>query len=230
MKALRKTVTNMLCLATVLFITSCASTNKVIKSKELAMIEIEKPILIITPLTNDVELDKMAKTLGTAFSAEIPKLINGQVVYAQNISSLEKTLNWDNLVKNGVINIQECITMAETVGCSSVFVCRIIEYKKYPPFRMVLNMMWIDVETGDILAKAYNNVDVMDFETEQKFATFSGHGPIKRVYEQFSYSSDLQHSAALSPKKFSHYVAAQSTQLMFSDLFEVEWYRFWNVL
>jgi len=230
MKILKITTNSILASVFTLLITSCASTKLTIKSKELAMLEIEKPILIIPPLTEDLSLLKTADTLGTAFSAEIPKLINGQVVYAKDIKTLQKSLTWDNLVKNGAINIDECVTIAKTVGCSSIFVSRIIEFKKYPPFRMVLNMKWIDVETGDILAKAYNNVDLMDYETEHKFATFAGHGPVKRTYEQFNYSSELKHTASLSPSKFSQYVAAHSTQMMFGDLFEVKWYKFWNIL
>jgi len=214
----------------VFLVCSCASSKLTVKSKELAMMEIEKPILVIPPIAADISLLKPAGILGRAFSSEIPKMINGQVVYANNVRALENSLSWNNLVRNGVIDTQECITIAKTVECSSVFACRIIEFKKYPPFRMVVNLMWIDVETGDILAKAYNNVDMMDFETEQKFAAFSGHGVVKRGYEKLTYSTELKHTASLSPKKFCEYVAANSTQMLFGDLYEVPWYRFWSVL
>ena len=227
---IKKSVNCLLLLALLFFTASCASTKVVVKDKERALIAIEKSILIIPPLSINENLASTCDVLGMAFSAEIPKLVEGHVVYAKNIKSLEKSLNWKNLVKNGVINIKECQSIAATVGCSSIFVCRLIQYKEYPPFKMVLNTMWIDVETGDVLARAYNNVDLLDFETQHKFATFAGHGPVKQIYEKFDYSTELKHTASLSPKKFSQYVAAHSTNIMFGDLFEVEWYKFWNIL
>lgn len=227
---IRKVTSVVIAVGCIVIMSSCASSKISMKSKELALMEIEKSILVLPPLTSDLSMLKSIDAMGTAFSSEIPKMINGEVVYAKNVRSLESSLNWKNLVRNGVINISECVTMGKTVGCSSVFACRVISFKKYPPFKMVVNLLWIDVETGDVLARAYNNLDMMDFETEQKFATFSGHGPVKRVYEEFSYKSDLKHSASLSPKKFCEYVAANSTQMLFGDLYEVPWYRFWQVL
>lgn len=227
---LKKIGMNAITCALALVVTSCASTKLTVKSKELAMVKIEESILIIPPLAEDMNRSEIYDVMGTAFASEIPKMINGQVVYAKNIESLERSLNWENLVRNGVINVDECITIAKTVGCKTVFACRVIGYKKYPPFKMVLNLMWIDVATGAVLAKAYNNVDLLDFETEQKFATFAGHGPMKRGYEELTYSSELRHTASLSPIKFSQYVAAHSTQMLFGDLFEVKWYKWWNVL
>lgn len=225
-KYMQSSIFLMLCF----LITSCASTKVTVLNKERALLEIEKPILVIPPLSDDIELKDVCNVLGDAFTSEIPKLINGPVIYAKNIRSLDNSLGWNNLIKNGSVNLEECITIAKNVGCSSIFVCRILEYKKYPPFKMVVVLKWIDVETGDILAKAYNNVDILDPETANKFSTFSNHGPIRKVYEQFDYRTEREHSASLSPKQFDQYVAANSTQLLFGDLFDVEWYKLWNIL
>jgi len=223
-------VCSIMLVVTLALFTGCASTRLTVKSKELALTKVDKAILIIPPLSPNLSDEKACERLGLAFTSEIPKLINGQIIYARNIEALQKTISWSNLMKNGAINTDEVVTMAKTVGCSTALTCRIIEYKKYPPFKMVVSLLWIDVETESIIARAYNNVDIADYETEHKFATFAGHGPVKRVYEELTYSTDTKHSASLSPNKFCDYVSAHSTQMLFGDLFEVPWYKFWNIL
>lgn len=199
------------------------------ESKERAIVQKGKSILILTPVFSDIDSTKMLDALGRGFASHVPKVIDGQVIYAGDVKGLAKSLKWKNLVRNGSINVIEARSIAKTIGCESVMTCRVVEYKKYPPFKMIVSLMWIDVGSGDIISKAYNTVDLLDTETNIKFGTFAGHSPVRKVYEEFTYNSGRQHAASLSPTKFAEFAAGHSTQALFTDLYTVPWYKFWQI-
>jgi hypothetical protein len=166
--------------------------------------------------------------LGEYFNVELPQRVNGQVVYSKNVSTLKEVVTWENMIQNGVVNTNEAATIAKTMGCDSAVTIRILELKHYPPFRMVIIMLWIDAQTGNVIGRLYNDVDLSDSETNYRFKNFVGQGPAKDVYEKFFYSEDLYHSAFLMPNEFRRFVAAYSTAIMFQSVTDIPWWWFWR--
>lgn len=218
-------------LATVSFLfAGCVSRKVNILEEDTAKLRINEPILLFPPLTSNSRLNLVCKKLGKYFSIEVPKRVNGPVIYASNIDALETARTWNNLIKNGTVNTMEAATIGKTVGCNSVLTCQILEIKQYPPFRMVVLLYWIDSETGNIIGKLYQDIDISDSETSYRYSNFVGQGISKDVYEQVFYSEDRYHSAYLMPQEFYRFVAAYTSRVLFGDINKYPWWWFWRTV
>jgi hypothetical protein len=207
---------------------SCNSV-KVDVQKERAAFLLTQPVLVLMPISPLPNSVRLCDSMGAYFSVEVPKRIKGSVVYSQTVPGLKDLSTWANLVKNGEINVNEAASMAKTIGCQSVITVQILEFKLYPPFKTVLIMHWIDADTGNVIGKVYNDVDVGDTQVNYRYRCFSGQGPLKEVYEEFSYSEDLFQTANLSPEKFKLFAAAFTANVMFKTAEDADW-RWWRVL
>lgn len=211
-----------------LVICGCTSTRVHILEDDTAKARIDEPILLFKPITRDSLLKNVCLSLGSFYSIELPKRVNGQVVYSENVDAMGGAEERSNIMKNGVINTKEVAAIASTLGCNSALTVQLIEIKRYPPFRMVIELLWIDSKTGDVIGKLYQDVDLTDSETNYRFSNFVGQGPAKEFYERFFYSQDLYQSAYLSPLRFRHFVAAYTTRVLFGDIGVVPWWIFWR--
>ena len=206
---------------------SC-NTTKVDVQKERASFLMTQPILLITPISGLQTSEKTCETLGSYFSVEVPKRVKGNVVYSRNVPGLREMSTWLNLVKNGELNTNEAASMAKTIGCQSVVVVQVLEFKQYPPFKMVVLMHWIDSDTGNVVGKVYNDVDVSDTQVNYRYRCFSGQGPLKEIYEEFNFSEDLYQTASLMPEKFKLFVAAFTSNVMFKTAEDSSW-QYWRI-
>jgi hypothetical protein len=211
-----------------LLFAGCVSRKVHILEKETAKLRINEPILVFPPLTSNPRLNTVTRDLGKYYSVEVPKRVNGPVIFASNIDALESARTWNNLIKNGTVNTMEAATIGKTVGCNSVLTCQILELQQYPPFRIVVQLYWIDSETGNILGKLYQDVDISDSETSYRYSNFVGQGVSKEVYEQIFYSADRYHSAYLMPQEFYRFVAAYTSNVLFGEIDEYPWWLFWR--
>lgn len=208
---------------------SCATT-KVEVQQERAELLIKEPMLLIVPLANSSYMDKTCETLGTYFKGEVPKRVKGKVVYSSDIPGLKTLATWDNLIKNGELNANEVATMAKTIGCASALSIQVLDYQSYPPFRMIVQLLWVDAETGNVIGRLYNDVDISDSQVNYRYRSFSGQGPVKELYEEFAYSEDLYHTSYLMPERFKLFVAAFSATIMFQEVGAVPWWYFWRTI
>jgi len=207
---------------------SCNSTKAEVQ-KDRAKVLLSQPILIVSPVSNLPQMEKTCDTLGGYFNVEVSKRAKGNVLYSKNIPGLKPLSNWDNLVKNGDVNANELASMAKAVGCQSAIAVEILEYNQYPPFKMVIVMIWIEAETGNIVGKVYNDVDIGDTQINYHYKSFSGQGPLKQLYEEFQFSEDLYQTAYLMPEKFKLFVAAFTTNVLFKEAEDESWWL-WRVL
>jgi len=190
-----------------------------------------EPILLIPPLNPNVEMVKPMKILGQFYLSAINNRINNQLTYAGNIESLEKTIMPENMIINGMVNIKEAAGIARTLGCNSVITIRVHEFKQYPPFRIVLEMQWIDAQTGNNLSRLYQIVDMTDAETDYRFSSYVGDGPARYAYEQFAYYKGLSETASLQPAVFLNFTAFYSTKILFDQIEDSTFsWRFWYLL
>jgi hypothetical protein len=206
----------------------CVSHKVNILEENIAKLRINEPILLFPPLTSNPRLNVVCKDLGKYYNIELPKRVNGPVIYASNIDALDAAKTWNNLIKNGTVNTMEAATIGKTVGCNSVLTCQILEIQQYPPFRIVVLLFWIDSETGNIIGKLYQDIDISDSETSYRYSNFVGQGVSKDVYEQIFYSEDRYHSAYLMPQEFYRFVAAYTSRVLFGELSEYPWWWLWR--
>lgn len=206
---------------------SCNNT-KVDLQKERCAFLLGQPILLMMPISALQTSEKTCESLGSYLSVEVPKRVKGNVIYSRNVQGLRDLSNWQNLTENGEINCNEVAAMAKTVGCQSAITVQILEYKQYPPFKMVVMMHWIDADTGNIVGKVYNDVDASDTAVNYRYRCFSGQGPLKELYEEFSFSEDLYHTASLSPERFKLFVATFTSNVMFKTAEDSSW-QFWRI-
>lgn len=207
----------------------CASTRVDTPQAELAHQRLTEPLIVIPPISYDPDLEDTCDSLGDYLCVEVPKRFDGKVIYAEDIQSLRSVVTWNNLIKNGAIDCQEVATIARATGCKSALATHVINTKPYPPFRMVVSMLWIDARTGDVISRLYNDVDLTDSDTKYKYSNFVGQGPAKELYERFFYSEDLLQTAMLSPERFMHFVAAHSVKVTFGDRHDVPWWYLWRL-
>jgi hypothetical protein len=218
----------LIAIAGILCCGGCASAKVETYISETGKQRATESILLLRPVARDIRLDATCETFGSYLKIEIPKRIEGETVYAKDIRELKNSLAWENIVVNGVINRQEVAAMANTVNCQSVIACRILEVKSYPPFRMVVEFLWIDSKTGDVIGKLFNDVDLSDSDTRYRYSNYVGEGPTKKLYERIFYSEDLFQTAYLSPNEFLHFVAAYSAKVLLSDKDSSFW-NFWRI-
>lgn len=213
----------------VLALSLCAcNTTKVDVQKERASFLLTQPILLVMPVSGLPSSERLCSSLGSYFSVEVPKRVKGNVIYTSNVQGLKDLASFSNIVKNGELNGNEAASMAKTIGCQSAIVVQILEFKQYPPFKMVVEMLWVDAETGNIVGKVYNDVDASDTQVNYRYRCFSGQGPLKELYEEFSYSEDLFKTASLSPEKFKLFVAAFTSNVMFKTAEDSSW-QYWRI-
>ena len=206
---------------------SCNST-KIDIQKERSAFLLTQPMLLIMPISGLSSSEKTCETLGSYFSVEVPKRVKGNVIYSRNVPGLKDLSTWANMVKNGELNCNEAAAMAKTIGCQSAIVVQVLEFKQYPPFKMVVVMHWIDADTGNIVGKVYNDVDASDTQVNYRYRCFSGQGPLKEIYEEFNFSEDLFQTASLMPEKFKLFVAAFTSNVMFKTAEDASW-QFWRI-
>ncbi len=210
-----------------LLVASCNST-KVDVYKERAAYLMTQPMLLIAPISPLPDSKPTCQSLGLHFSVEVPKRVSGGVVYSENVDGLKNLATWANLTENGAFNTSEAAAMAKSVGCLSAVAVQVLEFKQYPPFKMVVVMCWIDASTGNIIGKVYNDVDVSDTQVNYRYRCFSGQGPMKELYEEFNFSEDLFQTANLMPEKFKLFVASFTSNVMFKTAEDKSWYL-WRV-
>lgn len=209
----------------------CSSYHSNIANEDLSQKRLLEPILVLPPVSSNPTLKSYCASLGMDFSVEVARVIEkGQVIYGPDIKTLDAALTWNNLILNGEFNADEMAAMAKHANCKSVLGIELRDIRHYPPMRTVIYMTWFDAETGDVIAKVYNDVDMTDWKTERIYGNYIGYGPAKMLEEQFRYSEDSLHTASLSPERFRQFVAAYSVNLMFGKAQVGWWYRFWNAL
>jgi len=213
-----------------IFCAGCSSTRVNIEEIELARVRINEPVLLFPPLTPNPRLNVVAADLGRYYRGEIPKRTNGPVVYADDINALVEAQKWNNLIKNGTVNSMEAAIIGKNLGCDSVITIQIMDIDQYPPFRMTINMLWIDSSTGNVIGKLFQDIDLADSETNHRFSSFVGQGPAREVYEKIMYSKDVYQTSYLKPQDFYRFVAAYSTRVLFGEVSDVPWWFFWRTL
>jgi hypothetical protein len=218
------------CAFAALLISGCSSTRLHIDEQALAELRMKEPLLLFPPLVSNTKLNQISADLGKYYNIEVPKRVHGTVIYSTNIETLKQAQSWNNLIKNGAVNTMEAAAIAKSVGCNSVLTCQLMAINQYPPFRMVLNLIWIDADTGTIIGRLYQDVDLSDSETNYRFSNFVGQGPAKEVYEKLWYSQDLYQTAYLMPQEFFRFSAAYTTRALFGEVSSFPWWYFWRML
>lgn len=223
--SIRQLVPAILC---AIFLSACSTPKVKYIDPPLSRNRAQEPVFLVPPLNPDPGMKDICSELGryylNAFSANLP----GQVTYAGNIESLTRAMLWDNIVNNGQVNTKEVSTIARTLGCNSAFTVRVMLYKQYPPFRMVVEMLWIDCLSGNVIAKLYDDVDMTNSDVAYRFENYVGDGPTRTVYETFTVApyKGLAKTAELKPSTFLNFVADYSTNIMVSEATD-KWYAWW---
>lgn len=217
-------------LTAMLLLSGCSTPKIKYIDPVVAKARISEPLLLITPLNPDASLQKEMQYLGKAYLTSINNRVSGQITYAGSIESLQRDISPDNLITNGVINTKEVAMIGKTLGCNSAVTIRVIQFKQYPPFRMVVELSWIDCLSGNTMARLYEDIDMTDSETDYRFSNFVGDGPARTAYESFAYYKALSPTASLKPTDFMRFVAAYSSRILFDRVDDSDFsWRFWRI-
>jgi len=178
-------------------------------------IDIHGNVLLLKPIVQHSEFNVFAYNLGEFLQLELTKKIRGNLVYSQEVPALEKTIIWSNLMKNGIYNVPEILEIAKTLKCDSVIVCKLQSINNYSPFRAMLNMEWIDVSSGQTLARLKNDADLKIGVTKNSFNSFVKKED-KYIYEKILSNEDSYQTASLKPRDFQSFLAFSSIEALFS--------------
>ncbi len=215
-----------------LFLAACSSPRVELLNKETAISRSREPLLLISPLSSKESLQKDCVKLGKFFLVGVSSRIKGQITYSGNIESLTQAVNWKNLINNGTVNVKEVATISRTLGCNSAVTIRILDFKRYPPFRMVVEVLWIDSLSNLVLGRLYDDIDMTNTDTYYKFCNYVGDGPARTTYETFTYApyQAISKTAALQPSTFMNYVADSCSEAMFGgETLGVSSWWFWRI-
>ena len=215
-----------------LFLAACSTPRVRIQDKEVALSRANEPILLVTPLHQDASMDDPCRELGNYYVMAISSRLEGTITYSGNIESLARAVSWHNLISNGAVNITEVATIARNLGCNSAVTIRVISYKQYPPFRMVVEMLWIDCLSNSLIGRLYDDIDMTNTDINYKFENYVGDGPGRAAYETFTYApyKGLSKTASLQPVVFLNFVADYSSEAMFGgETLGMSSWRLWRI-
>ncbi len=216
----------------ILLLAACSSPRVELISKETAISRSKEPLLIISPLSPEESLKNDCEQLGNFFLIAISSRIKGQITYSGNIESLKKAVNWGNLINNGTVNVKEVATISRTIGCNSAVTIRILDFKRYPPFRMVVEVLWIDSLSNIVLGRLYDDIDMTNTDTSYKFNNYVGDGPARTTYETFTYApyQGISQTASLKPSTFMNFVADSCAEAMFGgETLGISSWWYWRI-
>ena len=210
---------------------SCSSPRIKYYDESLAVARYKEALMLVPPLSQDPLLNDSCQELGKYYQMSLSQYTQAQVTNAGTIPALKQSIMWENLINNGNVNLKEVSTIARTLGCNSAITIQIIDYKRFPPFRMVVDVIWVDCLSGNIIARMYDDIDMTDAETSYRFENYIGDGYVRSVYEQFTPYKALSKTAALKPSIFLQFVANYSTRKIMDQVSDssTSW-RFWRIL
>ncbi|MDD3119775.1 MAG: hypothetical protein PHQ27_11395, partial [Victivallales bacterium] len=193
--------------AVALLSTSCTGPRLNYYNEDLALSRYREAIMLFPPLGRDALPADYRGELGKYYQMALSRYTQGQITCANTIPDLKSALQPGNLMINGTVNMKEVTAIARTVGGNSALTIRVIEFKRYPPFRMVVEIIWLDCLSGNMIARMYDDIDMTDTETSYRFDNYIGDGYARSLYEQFTHYKALAETAALKPTVFMQFVA-----------------------
>jgi len=225
-----KTLAVVAVVATGVFLTSCSSPRIKYYDESVALSRYKESIMLVPPLSQDPLMYENCQELGKFYQMALSQYTQGQITNAGTIPSLKLSIQWENIIKNGNVNLKEVTTIARTLGCNSAVTVNVIDFKRYPPFRMVVDIIWVDCLSGNMIARMYDDIDMTDSETSYRFENYIGDGYARSVYEQFTPYKALSQTAALKPTVFFQFVADYSTRQIMDEVSDssTSW-RFWRI-
>ena len=219
----------LLCSAISLTITSCTSPRIEYSDREIAIKRFNQPMLLIQPITKNIDNQKYTTTIGDNLKTVLNKKFGGRVIYSDDIEGLKQQFSYSELLKNGQVNTDEVVKLGNLLKTNSILVCEVIDYNPYPPFRATTDLTWFDTTSGKIIARLYQNIDLNDLETRHRYSTYSGDGVGRNIYEFYFYAKSKSQTASLMPQTFMKFIADYSSEVLFNDIVERNTWRMWNL-
>ncbi len=205
---------------------SCTTTSNQLKvlNNDLSNKNLKTKTMLLTPITKEYENKVFAKTLGDFMFLELSKQVKSELLYSENIPSLKELISWDNIIKNGMVNIPELQTIAKTFKCQSFVIIQLLEVNKFSPFRCVKILTWVNTEDGKTLSKIYFDADLRVGEVKRSFRKYIEQNDEYLTDKVFTNDERFQ-TSYLKPESFMRFVAYQSIQTIF-EKFETRWYEY----
>ncbi len=208
-------------------LTGCTSPRIEYSDREIAIKRFNEPMLLIQPITKNIDNQKYTGTIGDNLKNVLNKKFGGRVIYSDDIKGLKQQFSYDDLLKNGQVDSEEIVKLGNLLKTNSVLICEIIDYNPFPPFRATADLTWFDTTSGKILARLYQNIDLNDLETRHRYSAYAGDGMSRTIYEFYFYSKSRSQTASLMPQTFMKFVADYSSEVLFNDIAEKRTWRMW---
>ncbi len=186
-----------------------------VSNHNLSKIDIKGNVLLLTPIVQNKEFTNFANGVGSFLQLEMAKKIHGQLVYSKEVESLKDAINWNNLIKNGTYNIPEILEIGKTLKCDSILICKLQSVNNYSPFRAMLEIKWINIHSGEVLANLKNDADLRNGVTKNNFKSFVKKED-KYLFQKILSNEDTYKTASLKPTAFQNFMAVSSVNALFN--------------
>ncbi len=210
-----------------LILMSCTTTKQLtVLNNDLSENHLKEKTMLLQPITKNRQNDLFATKLGNYIFLELAKQVKGDLLYSANIPSLKEVVTWDNILKNGVVNMVELQSIAQTFKCKTFIIVQLLEVNKFSPFRCVEVLTWVNTEDGKSISKIYFDADLRVGTVKQIFREYIEQNDEYMTDKLFT-NDELFQTSYLKPESFMRFVAFQSSKTLF-EKFETKWYDFYK--
>ncbi len=180
-------------------------------------------ILVVPPIAVNDRYSELRDDLGNHLHTELSRVPGSNVVNGTVIPALEPLRRWDNLVKNGEVQVSEVATIARTLACRTVIVGLLHESTSYPPQRLTLELIWLDAMNPVHTVATVSVIDLKNESMRDAYQTFvTGSKPKSRLMRRNQAVPSAMHTALISPREFRRFAAAFSLQDLLTAATDIE--------
>lgn len=132
-----------------------------------------QPVLILPPqdVMSKTSSDSL-KSIEQNLQLNFTNTASAATVAGSQLKSINNLLREDNLMKDGQLNLEEALAIAELSSCRSAISWQILDYMPYPPQRLTVQLFWLNTQSGDKLKELNLSVDLREPRWQTKFKNY----------------------------------------------------------
>ncbi len=174
-------------------------------------------VLFCKPITFQKDNKNFAISLGHYFYLDLVRHIKGQLVNSVNVEKTKDLITWENIITDGILNLDELAYTAKTLNCDTFIVIRLLDASNYSPFRAVLIFEWYDTKSQILLTRLHNDANLSQGNTKSNFEDYLKKQNKSISESLFNDNASLE-TALLKPEEFQKFVANSTINELISNL------------
>lgn len=175
------------------------------------------PVLVLPVLAAHERLGDAARDLTGDLRQEMTARLGSRAVFAEDLTSLRKTMTPSNLCRDGQLAWSEIATLAQVGECPTAFVVVLEGRDSYMPQTLTAKATLVDAATAAGRDQRVATLDLADPAVAAAYRYYLENVRTFRVGNLESAPQDRLHTALLSPALFNRFAAYAIVNDLFAD-------------